>query len=264
MQGHIAAKRMVYRFGVVWALVLIIHKKTGAQTNHTSQFRNQVTLTTPLPKAWSAQVDLLQTWSSSQESKSALSDFSRWTLRGWVFYHANARIKLGFGIGYIQNTTEDNEDHLKNNEWRWTLQGTYYFHKIGYTLLARTRIENRNIADTAGTRESVTRFREQIHLLYPFGSKLIRAKIFYGIVADEVFFKTKSKVSGDDVFDRNRFTLGAGYAFTDHIQLELTYMNDLLPREKGNTILNSIQLHTIINNIFWKKKARKQAAMATQ
>ena len=57
-------------------------------------------------------------------------------------------------------------------------------------------------------------------------------------------------MTGAAVFDRNRFTIGSGYSITDDVQLELTYVNEILPRNPVNEIYNAFQVNVSFNNLF--------------
>jgi hypothetical protein len=194
-----------------------------------------------------------------------MSEFAQWYLRGWLHYYPSARWKMGLFVAYFQNPTIEEIGHQANDEIRWALQGIYYIHKLGYTLNTRSRLEFRGITNDLGVREAVTRFRQQIRLQYPFGSNLIRSRVFYGIASDEIGVKTPSDITGSEVFDRNRLTLGGGYAITDDMQVEMTWANEWLPRTSGDKIVNAFQLNVVVNNLvsnIRKHKDRKQEQSA--
>lgn len=98
--------------------------------------------------------------------------------------------------------------------------------------------------------ETVVRYRQQIKFIKPINSKVLREGVVYAIASDEVFIKSGTKVTGLSFFDRNRFNIGAGYLFTDNIQIELTYGNEYLPRDNGNQIINAASFTLTFNNFF--------------
>jgi hypothetical protein len=69
------------------------------------------------------------------------------------------------------------------------------------------------------------------------------------VTSEELFFKPDAKSTGVTFFDRNRFEVGAGYLFTDDIQLELTYVNEFLPRDDSNEMYNIVSLTLSLNNL---------------
>jgi hypothetical protein len=78
------------------------------------------------------------------------------------------------------------------------------------------------------------RYLQQIKYIQPINSKILREGVVYAVASDELFFKSGTKVTGLSFFDRNRLNLGAGYLFSDDIQVEVTYANEYLPRDKEN------------------------------
>ena len=50
-------------------------------------------------------------------------------------------------------------------------------------------------------------------------------------------------------FDRNLFSVAAGYLLTDDLQIELAYVNEFLPRDDGNLIYNVVSITLTVNNL---------------
>lgn len=96
--------------------------------------------------------------------------------------------------------------------------------------------------------ENVFRYRQQIKYLQPITSKVLREGVIYAVASDEICLKSGAKVTGESFFDRNRFMAGAGYLFSDDIQVELTYCNEFLPRNNGNQTTNAASLTISFNN----------------
>lgn len=237
------------------ALFLFTQGNTYGQTHKVNEFWNEFSFTKPLAKGWSGGIDLLQQWSSNNNSKSLLASYNQVHFRGWIHYYPGARWKTSLGIGYI-DYEEVESVQPQSNEWRWTLEASYYVKKIGYTLRLRSRIENRGKEDSTEIRKTAFRFREELKFLYPLGgSKIIRGKIWYLIASDEVMFQSTLTPS----FDRNRLTLGTGYAVTDDIQIEMTYVNQYIPRQKQDQLYQALQVNFVFNNFLsnlarrWKK-----------
>jgi hypothetical protein len=74
------------------------------------------------------------------------------------------------------------------------------------------------------------------------------------LASEELFFKPDSKSTGVTFFDRNRFEVGAGYLFTDDIQLELSYVNEFMPRDDRNEMYNIVSLTLSFNNLIMNLK----------
>ncbi len=177
----------------------------------------------------------------------------------WADYHYSSRWKLSGAIAHYDNKDVPDIGQYYSPEWRLTLQGVYYIHKLGYTLSTRMRGELRHIMDDNGDYQNKFRYRQQIKYLKPISSKVLRKGIFYGFTADELFLRTTAKTPGSSFLDRNRFELGGGYLITDNIQVELAYSNEFLPRDNGNEIYNAMNLTFSFNNL-WKNIKNKMEA----
>ncbi len=248
------------RYVIVVLLALVLHPNTTqAQSDSYAQFWNEIALTRPLGSRWSTELNFGDVWSASANQLDGIFRYNAQLYgRAWAHYYFSSRWKFSFFGAYFYNRDVPAINQYLLPEIRLALQGIYYFHKVGYTLSSRTRVENRNLfkEENFGV---VFRLREQIRLLYPINSQIIREGVFYAIASEEVFFKTKSDITGSQFFDRNRFTAGLGYAFTDDLQVELTYVNEFLPRSSRDEVYNALQLNITFNNLFpnLKKFAKK-------
>jgi len=243
----------------IFLLLIVIVSNASGQTTSYNQFWNEFAFTKPLKGKWSLELNLGQSYTSTGDNSNIFSRNAQFYPRIWAHFNATARWKVSLFYAYFFNQYVPEIDQREYTESRIALQGIYYIKKVRYTLSTRVRFEDRHIENTDGYNEGVYRFRGQIKLLYPFNSKFIRKNTVYGIGSDELFFKTSSNVTGSQVFDRNRLTLGAGYSLTDDVQVELTYVNEYLPRPNGNEIVNALQLNFSFNNLFsnLKKKLTK-------
>jgi len=237
---------------IVPALCLLVFAGTVtySQTAHYNQFWNEFAFSHSFKNKFSTELNLGQSYTSTEGSKNIFFASSQVYVRGWVHYYASARWKLSYFFSYFYNKYVPEIDQREYPELRSALQGVYYLHKVNYTLLARFRTEDRHILNNAGYYEGVYRFRTQMKFIYPFNNRIIRQGVIYGLCSDELFFKTASNVTGDSFFDRNRLTIGAGYSITDDTQVELTYANEFLPRNPVNEMYNALQVNVSFNNLF--------------
>ena len=90
------------------------------------------------------------------------------------------------------------------------------------------------------------RFREIVLLVYPNSIIKFEKGSLCSIASEEVIFKTKGSTTGEAFFDRNRFTAGLGYSFSDAIQFELAYVNEYLPRNIKDKMYNTISATLIL------------------
>jgi hypothetical protein len=99
-----------------------------------------------------------------------------------------------------------------------------------------------------GVYEDKYRYRQMIKYVQPLNGKMLRKGVFYLLATEELLFKPEAKTEGVTFFDRNRFEAGAGYLFTDNIQLELAYLNEFMPRDDFNEMYNALEITLTFNN----------------
>jgi hypothetical protein len=110
--------------------------------------------------------------------------------------------------------------------------------------------------NSEGVYEDKYRYRQMIKYTKPINGKVLRKGIVYFVTSEELFFKPDAKSTSVTFFDRNRFEVGGGYLFTDDLQLELTYVNEFLPRDNVNELYNVIALTVTFNNPLTNLKKR--------
>ncbi|OXG08696.1 uncharacterized protein DUF2490 [Flavobacterium araucananum] len=231
-------------------VILTITNLSYGQTTTYGQAWNEIQFSRTINEKWSTELDLASSFSSTATSSNIFQQNIQKSFRGWGHYYLSPRWKLSSSIAYYDNKDVPEIGQFKSPEWRFSLQGIYYFHKIGYTLSTRMRLELRHMKNGEDDYENVLRYRQQIKFIKPINSKVLREDVFYVVASDELFFKSGTKVTGLSFFDRNRFNAGAGYLFTDDIQAEITYANEFLPRDEGNQVVNAAAITITFNNLF--------------
>jgi hypothetical protein len=221
-----------------------------SQTKTYGQSWNEIQFNRTINDKWSAELNLGSSYSSTETSSNIFQNNIQKSFRGWGHYYLSPRWKISSFLAYYDNKDVPEIGQFKSPEWRFALQGIYYFHKTGYTLSTRMRIELRHMKNGDDDYENVLRYRQQLKYLQPINSKILRQGVVYAIASDELYFKSGTKVTGLSFFDRNRLNVGAGYLFTDDIQVELTYANEYLPRDGENQIVNAASLTLTFNNLF--------------
>jgi hypothetical protein len=253
-------KQGIQHLIVLLIIVGIQINPAKSQTTKYNQFSNEFSDVESLGKKWTLEFNLGQSYTSiPPNNHSPFAKASQFYLRGWAHYYPNSRWKLSYFLALFANLSIPDIEQAKNFEIRYALQGTYYINKIGYTLLMRFRLEDRRIQNEAKTYEAYYRLRTQLKYTQPLNGKLIRKGIYYAVAADELFVKTKAAITGKDFFDRNRLTIGGGYALTDDTQIELLYSNEWLPRPAGNLVFNSYQINFSFTDLFRKYKDKTKA-----
>jgi hypothetical protein len=231
-------------------VVLLITSINYGQTTTYNQFWNEFQFNRTINEKWSTELNLGAAYSSTESSSNIFQQNIQRSVRAWGHYYFSPRWKFSTFIAYNYNKDVPEIGQFKSPEVRFALQGIYYFHKTGYTLSTRMRLELRHMRNKEGDYDNVLRYRQQIKYLQPINSKVLREGVIYGVASDELFFKSGTKVTGLSFFDRNRLNIGAGYLFSDDIQIELTYANEYLPRDEENQIVNAASLTISFNNLF--------------
>lgn len=244
-------------------VILLITSINYGQTTTYNQFWNEIQFTRTISEKWSTELNLGAAYSSTESSSNIFQQNIQRSARVWGHYYFSPRWKFSSFLAYNYNKDVPEIGQFKSPEVRFALQGIYYFHKTGYTLSTRMRMELRHMRNDEGDYDNVLRYRQQIKYILPINSKVLREGVVYAIASDELFFKSGTKVTGLSFFDRNRLNLGAGYLFSDDIQVEVTYANEYLPRDDEDQIVNAASLTVTFNNLFRnlnKKLHRKNEA----
>ncbi|WP_031427969.1 DUF2490 domain-containing protein [Flavimarina sp. Hel_I_48] len=97
----------------------------------------------------------------------------------------------------------------------------------------RFRLEERFVED----QDFRTRFRYMVSARLPLNQKTLTKDAFFLVALNEVFINGQKDIGNDrnvTLFDRNWLAGGIGYAFTDKLRLEATYMRESTEsRNKG-------------------------------
>ena len=222
-----------------------------AQTSYT-QLWNEIDLVRAINNKWSAELDLAGTFSNTPSESRILKTNIQRNIIGWAHYQSSPRWKFSSFIAYFRNKDVPDIGQYEAPEWRLAIQGRYYFYKIGFTLNTDMRAELRFIANEEGVFDEVYRYRQKLKFLKPLNSQVLRQGVVFVYSSEELIFRSMSKETGMNYFDRNLFTIGAGYLFTDDLQLELAYVNEFMPRDDGNIINNAVSLTLTFNNLLSK------------
>lgn len=220
-----------------------------AQTETENQFVNEYQFNRTVGNKTAVELNLGQTYTSGVNQISPLYKSSQVSGRIWVHYYASPKWKLSGALSYLYNQDVPEIIQKKTPEIRFVAQGIYYFIKKDYVLTNRFRIDDRILQDENNSPNVVYRFREMIKLVYPISIIKFGKGSLYSIASEEVFFKTKGSGTGETFFDRNKLTLGFGYSFSDAFQLELTYINEYLPRPTNDKVFNCISTTLIFNDL---------------
>lgn len=219
-----------------------------SQTNSYKQLCNELQFARTINDKWAAEIYLGGTFSSTpSESKVLKTNIQRY-VSGWAHYYFSPRWKFTSSLAYYYNKDVPDIGQYFSPEWRISIQALYFIHKIGFTLSTRMRGEMRIIMNEDGIYEDKYRYRQMIKYVQPLNGKILRKGVVYLLATEELLFKPDAKNDGITFFDRNRFEIGAGYLFTDNIQLELAYLNEFMPRDDFNEMYNALEITLTFNN----------------
>jgi hypothetical protein len=245
---HIYLKT-VFLVRIILPFFISIFSLNGmAQTTSYNQISNEFQMTRAINDRLAAEIYLGSTFSNTPSDNRALSTNIQRYISTWVHYYYSPRWKLSSSLAYYYNKDVPDIGQYFSPEWRLSLQGIYYIHKTGYTLLTRMRGEFRLMMNEEGVYEDKYRYRQMLKYVKPINSKVLRKGVFYFLTTEELMFKPSAKTTGITFFDRNRFEIGGGYLITDDLQLELTYVNEFLPRDNGNELYNALAFTITLNN----------------
>ena len=234
--------------------LLFLSVKASGQTDTYNQWSNEFQFARPFNDTWAGELWLGSTFSSTpNESRVFKTNIQRYAT-AWVHYFLPPKWKFSAALSYYYNKDVPDIGQYLSPEWRLTLQPIYFFHKVNYIFSTRSRCEFRYMWNSDSVFQFNFRFREMLKFVKPINGKILRQGIVYLLTSEELVFKPDAKSTGVTFFDRNRFEVGAGYLFTDDIQLELTYVNEFLPRDDSNEMYNIVSLTLSFNNLLLNLK----------
>jgi hypothetical protein len=240
--------KKIVRFLGICFLIIIHPVVSYSQTETYNQLSSELQLARTINEKWAAEIYLGGVYSSTQnESKVFKTNIQRYGML-WGHYFFSPRWKFSSSLAYLYNKDVPDIGQYYSPEWRISLQAIYYIHKTGYSLFTRMRGEIRFMMDEEGVFEDLYRYRQMLKYVQPLNGKILRKGVIYLLVTEELLFKPNAKSEGITFFDRNRFEIGAGYLFTDNIQLELAYLNEFMPRDGVNEMYNALEITLTFNN----------------
>ena len=204
---------------IIFLVSILLPLNVKAQTTSYSQLGNELQFARAINDRWAAELYLGGTFSNTPyESKVLKTNIQRYFF-AWAHYYFSPRWKFSSSFAYYYNKDVPDIGQYFSPEYRLTLQGIYYIHKTGYTLVTRMRGEFRYMMNADGVFEDKYRYRQMLKFVKPINSQVLRQGVFYFLTTEELLFKPEAKTNGINFFDRNRFEIGGGYLITDDIQL---------------------------------------------
>jgi len=237
-------------------LLLLFSVPMKAQTTSYTQLANELQFARSINDKWAVESWVGGTFSNTPTNDKVLSTNIQRYFFIWAHYYYSPRWKFSSSFAYYYNKDVPDIGQYLSPEYRLTLQGMYYFHKTGYTLATRMRLDLRYMMNAEGDFDFNYRYRQMIKFVKPINGNVLRQGVFYFLTTEELLFKPEAKTKGLNFFDRNRFDLGLGYQITDDLAVELAYLNEFVPRDGGNEVYNVMEFTLTFNNLFPKIKER--------
>ncbi|MEI7981866.1 MAG: DUF2490 domain-containing protein [Bacteroidota bacterium] len=252
-------KRILQSILLPVSLIMILATEVKAQTTTYNQISGEYQFTRTVNHKWALELWLGSAFSSTSENKRILATNIQRYFFVWGHYFASPRWKLSSSIAYYCNKDVPDIGQYLSPEWRLTLQGTYFFHKIHYTLSTRMRGEVRYIMNAQGVFDFKYRYRQMLKFMIPINHQVLRKGVFYFVTTEELMFKPDAKTTGVTFFDPTGLSWVADTFITDDIQLELTYVNEFLPRDEKNEMYNVLSFTATFNNLLTNLKKGNKA-----
>ena len=148
----------------------------------------------------------------------AVGDLEQLLLRtgfGYTFNESKSNVLLGYGYILSENYVGQSDEKISVNEHRIFQQFITKQQLSQVSLQHRYRFEQRFVED-----DFKMRFRYFLGINIPLQYKEDAKNPLYLSAYNEIFLNTESAI-----FDRNRLYGGLGYKFSEHVKLELGYMN---------------------------------------
>lgn len=234
--------------------LVILPFSTSAQDKSYTQLCNEYQFARMINDKWAMEVWFGSTFSSTPSEPRVLKTNIQRYFFVWGHYYLSPRWKLTSSVAYYYNKDVPDIGQYLSPEWRLSLQAMYFFHKTRYILSTRGRMEFRYIMNADSVFEFKYRYRQQFRFMMPLNSRVYRKGVVYVMTTEELLFKPDAKSTGVTFFDRNRFEIGAGYFFTDDIQLEMAYLNEFLPRDGGNEMYHALEVTFTFSNLLLNLK----------
>ncbi|PSG90505.1 DUF2490 domain-containing protein [Aurantibacter aestuarii] len=159
----------------------------------------------------------------------AVGDLEQLLLRtgfGYTFNESKSNLLLGYGYILSENYVGLSDEKISVNEHRIFQQFITKQQLSKVSLQHRYRFEQRFVED-----DFKMRFRYFLGINIPLQYKKDAKNPLYLSAYNEIFLNTESAV-----FDRNRLYGGLGYKFSEHVKLELGYMNQFFETSSRDQI----------------------------
>jgi hypothetical protein len=246
----------------IMIILAFVSINANAQTTRYTQLANELQFSRSINDKWAAELWVGGAFSNTPSNDKVLSTNIQRYFFIWAHYYYSPRWKFSSSFAYYYNKDVPDIGQYLSPEYRLTLQSMYYFHKTGYTLATRMRLDLRYMMNSEGDYNFKYRYRQMLKFVKPLNSMVLRQGVVYFLTTEELLFKPDAKTKGITFFDRNRFDIGLGYQITDDAAVELAYLNEFVPRDGGNEVYNVMEFTLTFNNFLTNVKNRIKGTSA--
>lgn len=175
-------------------------------------------------------------------------------LRGAYMYYIADNTRLS--IGYANASTPGHHGALDVNEHRPWQQIQWFEKKSWFNLMQYVRLEQRfrKIEGEDEYNFLSHRVRYAIAFTIPLTQKTVAPKTPFIFTNNEVFINMGENIV-NNYFDQNRFFIGFGYQFTQHLNAQLGYLNVFQQLPTGNSYVRTDAVRLFVfHNLDFRKK----------
>ena len=154
--------------------MFLLPLSVNAQTTSYTQLANEAQFARAISDKWAAELWLGGTFSNTPSNDKVLTTNIQRYFFVWAHYYYSPRWKFSSSFAYYYNKDVPDIGQYFSPEYRLTLQGMYYFHKTGYTLATRMRVDLRYMMNADGDFDFKYRYRQMLKFVKPINSQVLR------------------------------------------------------------------------------------------
>jgi hypothetical protein len=155
---------------------------------------------------------------------------------GYIYYITD-RTRLSAGYAFQKNPGHEGADNiLENRPWQ---QIQWFEKKRGFNMMQYVRLEQRYRKTGDSEYDFLShRIRYTMAFTIPLTRKEVAPKTPFLFTNNEVFINFGKNII-NNYFDQNRFFVGLGYQFTEHLNAQVGYLNVFQQLPAGNRYVHT-------------------------
>jgi len=175
------------------------------------------------------------------------------------FLSETKNISAGYALVNTFSTAAD--DFFKENRLWEQYQVNKKWHKNKNTMTNRFRLEQRwvekiglvddNVVSMGSNYQNRLRYLNR-NLFHLIDLKSTNEELYF-VLQNEVFLNLGDNDVNGKFFDQNRFLIGLGLNYNNHIRLEVGYLNHYITSSTSNDVMNHTVSISLIQNLMLQK-----------